>query len=766
MRLIIYFIFLLIPTLSFSQKKTLVNFSSTPATEVFSILEKKYEVKISYADSILKNKVITYANQSSTLAEVLDHISEKLNIDFQLISDRYIVATQGNLFQNASRQLAEVVITRYLTSGITKNKDASFTLKPKQLEILPGLTEADVLESIQELPGVISPTETATGLIVRGGNSDENQVIWDGINIYHNGHLFGMISAFNPNITQNVTFINKGTNPRYGDRISSVIDISTDNALVEKAKIGFGLNGVSGDAYIYTPLVKDKLSLMLSYRKSYEGIFETSTFEKLEQKIYQNTKIYDNDDSEESIYFRDYNIKLNYVLNKNNFLSASFIHIDNDLEHNNTLSDDESFRDVLDTENNGYSLNWEKRWSSNIKQYSKISRSNYLLNYNFIKIEDETPLSDFKKENQIKDTDFLTELAIQSKSNNKISLGYQLTNKNVSYSFTETTNLQYVLDSKRATVNTHALYGNYSVRSLKSIDVDLGLRTNYYRELGEIKVEPRFLALKNITDYLKLQVTGEIKNQIISQIEETVLSDLPLENKLWRLADGSNTSPIINSKQVSVGLLFHKNGWSFDLDTYYKKVTGISTLSLGFLNSNLNRFHDGKQKIIGSDLYIKKDFNTIKTWISYSFNNIDNQFNGINNNVSFTSGNEIKQALSISGAYKTQKFQIALGWKWHIGKPYSMSTIDPLNGNVIFNGINTGNLPNYHRLDLSAVYNFSISSLSNINGKIGFSIRNLYNQKNHLSKEYLGNNIPNDPIIVIDKYSLSLVPNFLLRFYW
>lgn len=69
-------------------------------------------------------------------------------------------------------------------------------------------------------------------------------------------------------------------------------------------------------------------------------------------------------------------------------------------------------------------------------------------------------------------------------------------------------------------------------------------------------------------------------------------------------------------------------------------------------------------------------------------------------------------------------------------------------------------------LALKKITDYLKLQVSNINGKIGFSIRNLYNQKNHLSKEYLGNNIPNDPIIVIDKYSLRLVPNFLLRFYW
>lgn len=766
MRLIIFVIFFLVPAIVFSQKRTGLNFEATPAIEAFALLEKKYNVKISFADNILNNKQITYAKKNSTLAEVLDDISEKLNLDFEFIDARYIVATQGKPILNSTKKLAEVVITGYLTSGIVKSKDASFTLKPKQLDVLPGLIEADVLESIQELPGVISPTETATGLVVRGGNPDGNQVIWDGINIYHNGHLFGMISAFNPNITQNVTFINKGTNPKYGDRVSSVVDISTDNNIVKKTNVSLGLNGISGDAFLNTPLVKNKLSLMLSYRRSYEELFETTTFEKVERKIFQTTKILDEGTSEESIYFRDYNVKLNYLLNQKNFLSASFIHIDNDLEHNDRLNDDESFTDILDTENNGLSLKWDKKWSERVNLSTKISSSKYLLKYNFIQSEDGELLSDFRKDNKINDTDFTTELSIKSNTTNKINIGYQLSNKRVDYAFTETKDFLYVLDSDKATINTHSLYANYSLRNLKSFGFELGFRTNYHRELLSFKFEPRLLVIKNITDYLKIQATAEIKNQIISQIEETVFSDLPLENKLWRLADNSLNSPIINSKQVSLGLIYQKNGWSFDIDSYLKNVNGISSLYLGFLNSNLNKFNNGEQKITGTDFYLKKDLDRIGIWTSYSFTQITDQFKGINNNKPFTSSNQIRNAVTISTSYKIKQLQIALGWKWHSGKPFSILQTNPSNGEIFFTDVNTGRLPNYQRLDLSMIYNFDISKIDGIGGKFGFSVRNLLNNTNQLSKEYLRNNSTNNSILTIDKYSLSLIPNFTFKVFW
>ncbi|MCH7785281.1 MAG: hypothetical protein IIB06_07685 [Bacteroidetes bacterium] len=85
---------------------------------------------------------------------------------------------------------------------------------------------------------------------------------------------------------------------------------------------------------------------------------------------------------------------------------------------------------------------------------------------------------------------------------------------------------------------------------------------------------------------------------------------------------------------------------------------------------------------------------------------------------------------------------------------------------IYFEKINTEQLSNYHRLDFSSTYEFKFSKKNDLKGKIGFSIRNVYNQKNHISREYTGNNNLNDPIVVVDKYSLGFTPNFLLRAYW
>lgn len=96
------------------------------------------------------------------------------------------------------------------------------------------------------------------------------------------------------------------------------------------------------------------------------------------------------------------------------------------------------------------------------------------------------------------------------------------------------------------------------------------------------------------------------------------------------------------------------------------------------------------------------------------------------------------------------------------GKPYTLSENNGLN--TVFNDqINTGRLPNYNRFDFSSLYNFSFSKKNKLKGKIGLSIRNVFDKNNLISREYIGNNTPNEPINKIDKYSLRRTTNFVFR---
>jgi len=251
---------------SFAQEKTLsLEVKNTSLISVLNQLESTFGIRFSYSDQVISEEKITLQLNKKTLEDILKILNKRTNFNFKTISERNIIILKKvkDLHLSNPQFLNEIVLKNYITNGVQKQKDGSFNILPKQLNILPGITEPDLFQTIQLLPGVISLEETSTDIHVRGGSPDQNLILWDGIKIYHSGHLFGTFSAFNPYITNEINFINKGTDAKYGDRVSSVIDIKTNNEVAEKTSGGFGFNMIEADAFLEAPVIKNKLSILV-----------------------------------------------------------------------------------------------------------------------------------------------------------------------------------------------------------------------------------------------------------------------------------------------------------------------------------------------------------------------------------------------------------------------------------------------------------------------------------------------------------------------
>ncbi len=148
------------------------------------------------------------------------------------------------------KELKEVVVTSYITTGIDRNRDGSITISQKPLGPIPGQTTPDILQSIQMIPGVSSLDETASGIQIHGGTSDQNLVLFDHIRVFNTGYLYGMLSRFNPYATEKATIFKTATSAVYGDRVSGVINISTDDKVAQRVSGGLGVDGLSADGYI------------------------------------------------------------------------------------------------------------------------------------------------------------------------------------------------------------------------------------------------------------------------------------------------------------------------------------------------------------------------------------------------------------------------------------------------------------------------------------------------------------------------------------
>lgn len=91
----------------------------------------------------------------------------------------------------------------------------------------PSMGEADVLRVLATAPDVAVSPETPTAIRVRGGSADQNLVLLDGLPLYNPYHGAGTLAAINPDAVAGVTMHVASPPPRFGDALSSVIEIET-----------------------------------------------------------------------------------------------------------------------------------------------------------------------------------------------------------------------------------------------------------------------------------------------------------------------------------------------------------------------------------------------------------------------------------------------------------------------------------------------------------------------------------------------------------
>ncbi|WP_024769712.1 TonB-dependent receptor [Aquimarina macrocephali] len=683
-----------------------------------------------------------------------------------------------------STSLAEVLIVEYITTGIDKNIDGSFRISNEELGILPGQSEPDILQSIQLIPGINSPDETATGIQIRGGSPDQNLVLWDDIKMYNTGHFFGMFSAFNPNVVKSAKIFKGGADPRYGDRVSGVIDISSDKKVPKKFNGGVGVNGTHADVFTKIPVAKT-VGLVLSGRRSYTDIFETPTYKALSEKVFQNTKIVENpnqtpvtgeeeeddDDDEEreeaiaenNFFFYDASAKLIIDASENDKILASTIYTNNDLAFE--INDDEDLiTDDLEIQNKGVSFSWKGTKLDHFHHSLKAYYSKYDSDYLFTERQELQIEKQSIRKNTVEDVGLDLNITYDLDTKNSFMLGYQFSNSEVFYTITREAEFETPInESDKVKNNANTIYVNYKFLPKNKSFFNFGIRTSHYSIVNQLYIEPRVNIEYPITNLLRIKATGELRYQPISQLIEFEDTQLRLENNLWIHAN--EEVPVLKSTQYSTGLLFSKKGWNFEIDGYYKNINGLTSVTNGFNTIN-NDLSTGESIIYGVDVLLKKKFKNFRTWMGYTFNDIKYTFPEIQE-ASFRGNNDITHNFRISNTYEINDWEFSLGWLWRSGAPFTDA--DLVNDEIEYGAANAKRLPEYHRLDISAIYRFDFNKTGNWRGQIGASIQNIYNRQVPISISYRVDDNATTGEIELDKLqqeSLGITPNVVLRLYF
>lgn len=183
--------------------------------------------------------------------------------------------TTVNVALKANSELKEAVVSAQRESGIMATKMSAIEIPMNMIKNTPVLFgEADVLKTIQLMPGVQNGAEGFSGIYVRGGGPDENLLLLDGISLYNAEHMLGLFSIFQPEAVKKVTLY-KGSFPaRYGGRTSSIIDVRTNDGNLHETHGTVGVGVLCDKFHLEGPIAKGRTAYSISARGMHTFLFD------------------------------------------------------------------------------------------------------------------------------------------------------------------------------------------------------------------------------------------------------------------------------------------------------------------------------------------------------------------------------------------------------------------------------------------------------------------------------------------------------------
>ena len=228
-----------------------VIFDDNTATYVRSGRDGRYRIALSKGDNVLNFN----AESKEDLALKVVILSSG---DLDIVMTEKTHLLKGALISASSME-------KHRTTAIGIESVSMQTLG----KIPSAFGEGDIIKAVMTLPGVKSVGEASGGFNVRGGSADQNLVLFGENTIYNPTHLFGMFSAFNPDVVDHVDLYKSSIPARYGGRISSVLSVSAKEGDPNRVKGSAGIGLLTSRLHLEGPLVKGKTTFVVAARTTY-----------------------------------------------------------------------------------------------------------------------------------------------------------------------------------------------------------------------------------------------------------------------------------------------------------------------------------------------------------------------------------------------------------------------------------------------------------------------------------------------------------------
>ncbi|SMG16556.1 Outer membrane receptor for ferrienterochelin and colicins [Marivirga sericea] len=670
----------------------------------------------------------------------------------------------ATIFLSASIiNLEEIVIQNYITKGISKQKNGTIKIDVQNTEILPGLTEADVLFSLQNLPGIQSSKENVTDINIRGGTNDQNLILWDGVRMYQTGHFFGLISAMNPHIVDQASLTKNGTSASLGEGVSGTIQVETKKATPKDLQMELGSNLINSDLVLQSPLGK-KSSLLLASRQSLNGLFTTPTYSQYFDRAFRGTDVINETtaspvvNSDERFRFYDLAFKIQHEFSAADKLQVGFLAVGNSLEYQENITTDSSqIARISNLDQNSIlgHIKYQRLWSDKFKTTFFASVSDYTQqSINYDVLNDQEHVLD----NEILETALKVDGTYFISNQLDLTAGIQIQETGI-LNFRDINTPDFTLLSKEV-LQTSSFFLEANSSPFSGSHLNLGLRANYFGKFDRLRVEPRLSFLQEIGRHLSVEVQGEMKSQTTVQVIDFQTDFLGVENRKWELVNEEDI-PLLTSSQLSLGLNYQRDHLLLTVEGFTKQVDGVITSSQGFLNQFQYERAPGSYTAHGLEFLINPRFGRFNSWATYSYLNSDYSFSDLIPPV-FRNNFDITHNLSLGLSYKVDRLELSSGLNFRSGLPFTNALdFDQNQQEIIYDSPNTGTLAPYFRLDFSAKYHFDISA--KLRADVGLALWNLTNRDNVIASFY---QYADEEIRRNNQTALGLTPNLTLRLYY
>jgi hypothetical protein len=662
-------------------------------------------------------------------------------LPFKIIRDTLL-----NIYMTTKNDLKEVVVHGKTNDKVNTTQTSMEVISAKTVSALPViLGESDLMRTLVLLPGVTFGTENSPGYFVRGGSNDQNLLLIDGVPVYNAYHLYGFFSVFNTDAI-NKAMLYKGDMPaRYGERLSSLLDIQLKEGNSRKYSGEFTTGYVTSKFLLEGPILKGKTSFLITGRRSMMDLIPAgfsnfiSRLNGLDRTKRDITEL-------SSYYFYDLTAKINHTFSDRSRLFFSYYRGKDDFLTKTTY-----YRpmNLINWGNSTASLRWNYLFSN--KLFSNFTL--YSSNYNYFTQNDDFSTAQIpgkqpfgysrKYSSGIRDysgkMDF--EYGI---SGHSIKFGAQYTYQNikpgVSTLYHSYDNPQYNIDTTynfNKKVQNGVLYVEDSFKPLEKLSVNAGLRVTGFYTDGKLypSIQPRFSCNYQLVPDMAIKASFSRVTQNLHLLSNNILGG---PGDIW-VPSTRRVAPAV-SNQLVMGIAYNvKNLFTVNVEAYTKNMNNLIMYKEGasYLiekNDWQDKIETGTGKSRGIEFSLNKESGKTTGWISYTLSKSDRKFENINFGRGFPYTYDRRHSISIALVQKIgKKFSLGADWVYVTGHALTLANTFVYNELLqaaylkYYNSVNNYRMPAYHRLDLCI--NYRIES-KKINYTFSLGAYNAYNRAN------------------------------------